>query len=66
MALAVVKYRNVEGAGTDRIVVSSGFDSVTKAREDARRRAEAFAKNGYNEEQDRWWYREGDSLFFFI
>ncbi len=54
MALAVVRYREVDGQGTeDRTILSSGFGTVTEAREDARRRAEAFGKNGYNGEQDR-------------
>ncbi len=65
MALAVVRYREVDGQGTeDRTILSSGFGTVTEAREDARRRAEAFGKNGYNGEQDRWWYRDGDTLYF--
>ncbi len=65
MALVVVRNSEVDGKGTDRTIVSSGFSTVTDARDDARRRAEAFAKNGYNGEQDRWWYREGETSFFF-
>ena len=63
MPLVVVRYR--ESRGEDRTVVSTPFETVAEARAEAARKTEAFVRHGYNAEQDHWWCRADDTLYFF-
>jgi hypothetical protein len=65
MPLGVVRYRESRaGGGEDRTVVSTPFETVAEARAEAARKTEAFVRRGYNAEQDHWWCRADDILYF--
>jgi hypothetical protein len=66
MPLVVVRYRESRArGGEDRTVVSTPFETVAEARAEAARKTEAFVRHGYNAEQDHWWCRADDTLYFF-